>query len=162
MKPSKLALLVGVLSSLALAPASVASQEPLRLEVTQRTNVHHMFTGTAVSHGLRITNLTESPITIERGILIERRVSSGWVQDTAIQAVDKCEKFRRPLSMESADPDQSARNAGRCALGWLLVWRAMPIIMYAERHTYFRNTAVCRGIPRRPEGAERRVFDIGR
>ena len=52
MKPSKLALLVGVLSSLALAPASVASQEPLRSEVAEWTDVHHMFTGTAISHGL--------------------------------------------------------------------------------------------------------------
>jgi hypothetical protein len=31
--------------------------------------------------------------TIERGILMERRVSSRWVQGTAVQAVDRCENF---------------------------------------------------------------------
>jgi hypothetical protein len=93
MKLLKLAWLVGVFSSLALVPLSVACQEPLRLEITERTDVRHMFTGTAKSHGLKITNLTGTPITIERGILIERRVSSRWVHETAVQAVDRCENF---------------------------------------------------------------------
>jgi hypothetical protein len=61
MKFLNLAWLVGVFSSLALVPLSVACQEPLRLEITERTDVRHMFTGTAKSHGLKITNLTGTP-----------------------------------------------------------------------------------------------------
>jgi len=63
----------------------------LRLQVAERTDTPHMFTGKAVSHGLTITNLSNGPITIERGIWIEYEMPSGWVHGTNIEAVSKCE-----------------------------------------------------------------------
>ena len=64
--------------------------------------------------------------------------------------------------MESADPDRPACNAGRCAVGWLLVRRTMSSCVYAEHQSYLRNTTVCRRIPRRQEDSESGVLNIGR
>jgi hypothetical protein len=80
---------------LAFTPVLVcaAAEEPLRLEVTEHTDVHHEFTGTAKSYGVTITNLTDHAVTIERGILIEGETRSGWVQQAGIQAVANCGDF---------------------------------------------------------------------
>ena len=44
---------IALFLSLILAPARAAVDEPLRLEVTEHTDVHHEFTGTAKSYGVR-------------------------------------------------------------------------------------------------------------
>lgn len=84
-----MALLLALVMSLVCA----AAEEPLRLEVTEHTDVHHEFTGIAKSYGVTITNLTDGAVTIERGILIEMKTPKGWSQEMGIQAVSSCTDF---------------------------------------------------------------------
>jgi len=92
-KPSTQACFLGFCFALALVPACAAVGDSLRLEVTEHTDVRHEFTGTAKSYGVTITNLTDQTVTIERGILIEEKKPSGWVQQAGIQAVASCSDF---------------------------------------------------------------------
>ena len=93
MKRENLIWLMGLFLAFTLVPACAAADEPLRLEVTEHTDVRHEFTGTAKSYGVTITNLTDSAVTIERGIWIEKKMSSGWVHQAGIQAVVNCGDF---------------------------------------------------------------------
>jgi hypothetical protein len=63
----------------------------LRLQVTVRSDTLHSFSGMAESHGMIIINLSNGPITIERGIRVEYQTPSGWVHGTSIEAVSNCE-----------------------------------------------------------------------
>jgi len=65
---------------------------PLLLEVKERSDMPHGFK-TATSYGLTITNLTGSPVAIERGIVVERKTPKGWKQETAIRAVTTCKNY---------------------------------------------------------------------
>jgi hypothetical protein len=76
-----------------MVPACVAADIPLRMEVTVHTDVHHEFTGFAKSYGVTITNLTDSTATIERGILVEKKTSSGWINGGGIEALASCDDF---------------------------------------------------------------------
>lgn len=84
---------LGFFLALTMVPAYAAGDEALRLEVTEHTDVRHEFSGTVKSYGVTITNLTDRAVTIERGILIEEKTVSGWVQQAGIQAAANCSDF---------------------------------------------------------------------
>ena len=65
---------------------------PLLLGVKELTGMPHEFK-TTKSYGLTITNLTGSPVAIERGIAVERKTPKGWKQETAIRAVATCKNY---------------------------------------------------------------------
>ncbi len=79
---------------------------PLLLEVKERRNMPHEFK-TAKSYGLTITNLSGSPVAIQRGIAVERKTPKGWKQATAIRAVATCknrgyqQNWKSPISLSA-------------------------------------------------------------
>ena len=110
---------------------------PPKLEVAERTDVHHMFTGNGLSWGLKITNSDDQAIAIQRGILVEELVSSQWKQVAGIQAVDRCETFdyryRRaaaisvaPHTMLDIVPWDGFLCGGQCTTSCLQNARAKP------------------------------------
>lgn len=65
---------------------------PLLLEVKIHSDMPHGIE-IARSWSLTITNLTDTAVTIQRGIAIERRTSTGWKQDAGVQAVANCQDY---------------------------------------------------------------------
>lgn len=137
MKRARVIPVVVLFLSLILAPARAAVDEPLRLEVTEHTDVHHEFTGTAKSYGVTITNLTSHTVTIERGILIEKKTASGWVRDAGIQAVATCGDldieyhWRAPIRLKAHStlavfPWDGYQCGGQCISGCLKNGRVGP------------------------------------
>lgn len=90
MKHGSLTRLIGLLLALVSPLSCAAADEPLRLKVSEHTDVHHEFTGKAKSYGVTVSNFNDDAVTIERGISIEKRTAKGWLQDSGIQAVADC------------------------------------------------------------------------
>jgi hypothetical protein len=65
---------------------------PLLLEVKEYTDVPHEF-NVRKSYGVTITNLSDRTVSIERGILIERKTPKGWIRNEAIEALDNCAHY---------------------------------------------------------------------
>jgi hypothetical protein len=64
---------------------------PLRLEVTEPKGVAHQFPGGL--YGVTITNMTDSAVSIERGILIEAKTQRKWNPAGEIQALADCTHY---------------------------------------------------------------------
>lgn len=62
-------------------------------EVTEHSDLAYEFRKTTKSYGVTITNLSDRTVSIERGILIERKTPKGWIRDGAIQAVANCAHY---------------------------------------------------------------------
>jgi hypothetical protein len=73
---------------------------PLLLDVKEHNDVPHVFK-TAKSFGLTITNLTDTAVTIQRGIAIEGRTPKGWKKETGIQAVASCNEHGYQQNLKS-------------------------------------------------------------
>lgn len=76
---------------------------PLLLEVKERSDVPHEFK-TRKSYGVTITNLSGSAVSIEHGILIERKTPKEWVQNGGIQAVDSCAHYQQGYDFKAPVP----------------------------------------------------------
>jgi len=85
-----------------LVTIHASAAEPLRLDLTEHSDVRHVFTGLDKSYGATITNLTERTVTIDPAILIEHRTAKGWKQETAIQAVANCTNYDQRDSSKAA------------------------------------------------------------
>jgi hypothetical protein len=70
----------------------------------------------AKSYGVTITNLTESVVTIERGILIEHKIPRGWIQETAIQAVANCTEIDTKYQWKA--PIHLEGHSSRAVIPW--------------------------------------------
>jgi hypothetical protein len=78
------------------------SIEWLDMNVYERTDFHHTFTGTAKSYGLTIDNMAPREISIARGITILKKVPTGWSpQLGSIQAISKCDEFDLDYHLET-------------------------------------------------------------
>lgn len=86
---------------------------PLLLDLWEHDASPHGIS-TAKSHGLTITNLTDSTVSIERLIAIERRTPKGWKQELAVEAVANC----RDRRLNSNSPIHLAAHSSLAIRGW--------------------------------------------
>ena len=92
---------------------AVTFDRALRLNVSERSDTRHMFP----FHGLTITNLSNDPITIERGIWTEYETPSGWVRGPSIEAVSKCEVID-PRNIDWKTPVRIDAHATFTVVSW--------------------------------------------
>lgn len=86
---------------------------PLLLDLWEHDEAPHGIT-TARSYGLTITDLTDSTVSIERSIAIERKTQKGWKQETAVEATARC----RDRRFNSKSPIHLASHSSLAIQAW--------------------------------------------